>query len=232
MPLTERLHPETKSYNVFLQPDGVSKSKLITALETIDRKLKFPLPAGSELFLVFVLSKCAHCRVFNQWVSGYEESNMVHVCAAWQSLKVRSMEHAMRPHWLTLRGPWELILMQQGTDPLGSSISPPKYAAVLRRLCKSQASMCVPVEQRSNRAPCWYPLPGDVRQPANHPSKLEQFWAEWDKMAEKRRLLLSKKRMTRTAWHCLDQNYLTTNAMLIDCPVPDCPGLQDLRTWM
>ena len=51
VPLTDLLHPETKSYNVFLRPDSVPKSKLITALETIDRKLKFPLliPAGTEL---------------------------------------------------------------------------------------------------------------------------------------------------------------------------------------
>ena len=66
----------------------------------------------------------------------------------------------------------------------------------------------------------WYPLPGDVRRPENHLSRLKQFWTEWDNMAEKRRHLLSKKRMTRTDWHSLDQNYRTTNAMLIDCPVP------------
>ena len=218
--LTDLLHPETKSCNVFLRPDGVPKSKLITTLETIDRKLKYPLPAGAQPFLVFALYNRAHCRVFNQWVSGYEQSNRVHVCAAWHTLKVRSMEHAMRPQWLALRGPWELILVQQGKDPLGVSISPHKYAAALQQLCKTQASMNVPEEHRSNRASCWYPLPSDVRRPQHHLTKLKQFWSEWEKLAEKRRLLLSKKRMTRADWHTLDQNYQTTNAMLVDCPEP------------
>ena len=126
----------------------------------------------------------------------------------------------MRPQWLALRGPWELILVQQGKDPFGVSISPHKYAAALQRLCKSQASMNVPEEHRSNRASCWYPLPSDVRRPQHHLTKLKQFWSEWEKLAEKRRLLLSKKRKTKVDWRTLDQNYQTTNAMLVDCPVP------------
>ena len=56
-------------------------------------------------------------------------------------------------------------------------------------------------------------------------SRLKPSWAEWDNMAEKRHLLLSKKRMIRTHWHCLDQNYVATNAMLIDSQQ------QDLLKW-
>ena len=220
VPLDDLIAPNTCSYNVLLRPDGVPKSKLIHVLDVLDRKLRFPLSRNSAPFMVFVLYCRSHCRVFNQWVSGYETANRVHVCAQWQSLQMKSMEHTMRPKWLTLHGPWELILIQQGTGPLGESIDIPKYRAALQRLCKTHGSMHASERSSSCRASSWSRLPHDQGETQTQASRLKKFWSEWDEMAEKRRQLLSKKRLTRANWLSLDANYLSTNAMLINCPVP------------
>ena len=40
--------------------------------------------------------------------------NRVHFCAIWESLHMRSMQDVMKPKWITVRGPWDLILIQKG----------------------------------------------------------------------------------------------------------------------
>ena len=99
LPLEDLFALHSNPQTLLLRPDGVQKQTLMKVLSLLDKKFKFPVPAGKQPFAVVLLYSRAHCRVMNEWVSQYEEKHRTHLCAIWNSMMVQSMHHTTHLEW-------------------------------------------------------------------------------------------------------------------------------------
>ena len=67
----------------------------------------------------------------------------------------------------------------------------------------------------------------DVGTHAQREHALKLFWERWDQLAEDRKGLLKAKRIK---WSALDDNLMTTNRLLLDCPCPRLARVARLAT--
>ena len=198
---------------VYFRPDGLSKQTLVKCLDLLNRNLV--APCAPSLFRVVMLYNRKQCRVLNQWFTKYESTGRTHVCITWNRLQVKHMRTpTTKPRWLAHNGPWELVLIDAGSNPVGAGIDTSQFAGGMARL--------------SRRAQVWNRLPHDTEQHLSHRSRVRQFWEKWDALAIERKCILDKKRLTQADLRKLHDSYRETNESLIDCPCPRLPRVARL----
>ena len=128
--------------------------------------------------------------------------------------------NSTHPRWYRIHSPWELLVIDQGSAPVGTGLNMCKYKHALGKMC-GQAVSQHQVQSRSLALrSCWSVLPADTSASVPHATCLELFWEQWDWLPTERKTSLDKKRLGAADLKKLDDSYIRTNLIIIDAPCP------------
>ena len=185
-----------------------------TWLRFFDEQLLLPNP--THPLRIYVLYKRGSCKMLNGWIDHHERSGRCTALTSMTRFDFRKLQptNATRVHD---EGIWEVCLIDNAGSDRFEKLSVDKMRKQLLRL--------TPRRRHRLRFPSVPFVFRDVGTHAEREHALKLFWERWDQLAEDRKGFLKAKRIK---WSALDDNLMTTNRLLLDCP---CPRLASVHVW-